>query len=116
MADIKKHVKLNQIKNCDVAVDDVVRVDFFGKVVPELKGKLKRVVHEAHSKTHRQPLSTTFENLLLHLFMYVLCVNKTPFFISKTRDINSIVFHPLKSRSATQLNNAVVDHIEKCEL
>ena len=47
MTDVKNHAKRNQIKNCDIAVDDVVRAEqIHGKAVPESKGKFKRVSPE----------------------------------------------------------------------
>ena len=81
MIDVKNYLKRNK-KNCDIAVDYVVRADqIYGKVVPRFKEKLKRERPETYSKTYSQSLPASLENRLLHLFMDFLCINKMLFFI-----------------------------------
>ena len=116
MTAFRDYVKNNMVINCDVTTDDIARSEqLYGKAVPEIKGKLKRLAPISHANITRVPLPTPLKGRSLHLFIDVIYVNKIAFFVSKTKDVNFIIVTTLKSRSATQLINAVNDHIDKYE-
>ena len=116
MAAFKSYVKNNEILNCDVTIDDIARSEqLYGKAVPELKGKMKRIKPVSHADVTRVPLPPILKGRCLQLFIDIIYVNMIAFFVSKTRHVNFIMVTTLKSRSATQLINAITDHINKYE-
>ena len=114
MSVFKEYIKNNLIQNCDVTVDDIARSkQIYGKAVPEIKGKMRRVGPVSHTDVQRVPLPVPLKGRTLHLFVDIMYVNKIAFFVSKTKDVNFLMITPLKSRSATQLINTIIDHIDK---
>lgn len=114
---MRRNVRANAFLNCDITIDDINRgKDINGKAVPELKGKMKRKEPQCRAKVLRQPLPSPLQDVSLHIFVDIVYINKLVFFISKTKAVNYIKVTALKSRSMTQLIDAMIDHIDLYEM
>ena len=103
-------VNKNQIVNCDITTDDIMRAEeIYGTASAILKGKMKRISPTAHPDFTKVPLPLMVSQRHKHLNMFIdiFYVNKIPFFLSKTKKIIFLTSTVLKSRSATIILDAI---------
>ena len=113
MASIKKNVKIisrNQINNCDINVDDLMRAeDIWGTPPPILKGTMKRKSPTSQKSLMKVPLPAHILSTLrdVALFVDIFFVNGLPFFLTKSGKINFLSVTSLKSRIASRILEAL---------
>ena len=89
--------------------------NIFGDPIPLLKGKMCRrspIRHPRRTKM-RLPLEFLRQHKDLNLFVDIFFVNGSPFFLSKSGNINYISVSFLKSRKASEILEAIKKHINK---
>ena len=101
-----QYVKEGLIKNCDITEEDIFRaMEIYGEAAPLLKGKMKQIKPEAHSKEKRLrvPENIISRNKELIMAVDLFYVNGMPFYVSKTEKINFISVTKLKMRKITTI-------------
>ena len=101
----KNYVSTNKIRNCDITVDDVNRAIYiFGEQVPLLQGKMTRSTPKT-TQIHPLPLPLEIlqHNNSLRMAMDIFFVNKLPFLLTKSRNVNFLSVQPLRTRTLSEI-------------